>query len=240
MDKNYADRVAIRRSLIQQHGARVHGCLPSGESAVHELYCFLLGTYLPQRYPTMFRVTADGKIFHNLVTGRTFPTVPATSDMAAALRNLGETVEDDIFLLHQTPEGHMSVAFVCCFPAGFDGSEKLGKLLADIHGPVPSYEKIGPSMEKFFAKLEVGKSVKRMNVGNLNCCYPCVVSFMQPSNPVDSGRFRLMISYSTATGTRLRKTRSRRSTQSSILKTYVAPPLLLQLMTFPLFFFFFY
>lgn len=169
MDKNYADRVAHRRALIQQHGATVHGCTPAGEGAVHELYCFLLGTYLPQRYPTMFRLSTDGKTFHNLVTGREFPTVPDTSDMDAALRILGETVEDDMFLLHQTPEGHRSVAFVCCFPAGFDGSEKLDKLLVEIHGPVPSYEKIGPSMEKFFAKLEVGKSVKRMNVGILPC-----------------------------------------------------------------------
>lgn len=84
--------------------------------------------------------------------------------MDGALRTLAETVEEDMFLLHETEEGHFSDAFVCCFPSGFDPSQKLGKLLRDIHGPVPSYEKIGSSMEKFFSRLEVGKNVKRMNV----------------------------------------------------------------------------
>ena len=81
------------------------------------------------------------------------------------MKVIGETIEDDIFLLHQTPEGHRCVAFLCCFPSGFDPSTKLGKVLKDIHAPVPSYEKIGASMERFFSRLEVGKSVKRVNVG---------------------------------------------------------------------------
>ncbi|KAK3384892.1 hypothetical protein B0H63DRAFT_395002, partial [Podospora didyma] len=56
-----------------------------------------------------------------------------------------------------------SVAFLCCRPAGFDPSEKLGKLLAAIHGPVPAYDKIGFSMERFFARTEVGRGAKRVN-----------------------------------------------------------------------------
>ncbi|KAG8413625.1 hypothetical protein J3458_012694 [Metarhizium acridum] len=67
------------------------------------------------------------------------------------------------FLLHETPSGHLCVAFMCCFPSGFDPSEKFGNLLKDIHAPVPSYSKIGASMERFFSKLQVGKSVKRLN-----------------------------------------------------------------------------
>lgn len=163
MDKNYLDRVTLRRTLLQEQAATVHGCTPSGLPAVQELYAYLLTTYLPTRYPSMFRLSPDGKTFHNLVTERHFPTLaPSSGD--EALRILGETVEEDMFLLQETPEGHESVAFACCFPAGFDPSEKLGKLLRDIHGPVPSYEKIGASMERFFGKLEAGKSVKRMNV----------------------------------------------------------------------------
>ncbi len=79
---------------------------------------------------------------------------------------LGETVEEDLFLLRETPRGHESVAFMCCFPSGFDPSTKLGRLLSEIHEPVPGYDKIAQSMERFFGKLEVGKSVKRMNVSH--------------------------------------------------------------------------
>lgn len=104
------------------------------------------------------------------------------------LRILGETVEDDMFLLLQDDAAqggeHRAVAFMCCHPAGFDPSSKLGKRLAEIHGPVPAYEKIGASMERYFGRLEVGKEVKRMNVSissvwlsvsYLIAPFPCVV-----------------------------------------------------------------
>lgn len=195
IDKNYLDRVNLRRELIAQHGRTVHGCLTSGRDAVREVYSFLLGEYLPCRYPTMFELSADDKTFHNLVTGREHPTVPASDDMASALRVIGETVEDDMFILHHTPEGHFTDAFVCCFPAGFDGSEKLGKLLGDVHAPVPSYDKIGPSMERFFRKLEVGKSVKRTNVSRSPGRCPSPASKMLTHG---SGRYKRAESCSTA------------------------------------------
>ena len=129
-----------------------------------ELYSYLLELYLPMRYPSMFALQSDG-VFANLVTKTTFPVQPP-GDPFYALRVLCETVEDDLFLLKQTEQGHRLVAFVCCFPSGFDPSDKLGKVLRGIHEPVPGYNKIETSMERFFGRLEVGKSVKRMNVCN--------------------------------------------------------------------------
>ncbi|KAF6809374.1 hypothetical protein CSOJ01_06962 [Colletotrichum sojae] len=163
IDSNYLDRVTERRDVIKQHGPVVLGAVPEGIAALHEVWTYLLSDYLPKRYPTMFSLSDDGLRFHNKVTGVSLPLTPP-EDPDAALRALGETVEDDLFLLVETPEGHRAVAFVCCHPAGFDPSDKLGKLLKDIHTPVPSYEKIGASMERFFSRLQVGKSVKRMNV----------------------------------------------------------------------------
>ncbi|PHH88556.1 hypothetical protein CDD83_7374 [Cordyceps sp. RAO-2017] len=162
IDSSYLNRVNLRRELIRQHGEKVYGYVDGGSVAVQELYAFLMNDYLPTRFPTIFKLSDDGKEVKNEVTGRTSPAISA-EDPDAALRTIGETVEEDMFLVHETPNGHASVAFVCCFPAGFDPSAKLGKLLKDIHGPVPSYEKIGPSMERFFSKLQVGKSVKRLN-----------------------------------------------------------------------------
>ncbi|KAJ5965933.1 hypothetical protein N7481_012647 [Penicillium waksmanii] len=160
VDNQYLDRVTIRRNIIAEYKNTVHGCLPGGESAVHELYSYLLTHHLPARFPDLF--TFQGKIFHNRATGKSFPTTPP-QDPETCLRILGETVEEDIFLLEETETTHRCLAFTCCFPTGFDPSSKLGLDLQGIHGPVPAYEKIGPSMERFFRKLEVGKSVKRMN-----------------------------------------------------------------------------
>ncbi|KAK2014634.1 hypothetical protein LZ32DRAFT_528174 [Colletotrichum eremochloae] len=161
-DKAYLDRVTNRRKILKENTTKVAGALPEGIPALHETWTYLLSEYLPMRYPTMFSLSEDRATFQNHITNISLPTTPP-EDPHTALQALGETVEDDMFLLVETPEGHRAVAFVCCHPAGFDPSDKLGKLMKDIHQPVPSYDKIGASMERFFSRLQVGKSVKRTN-----------------------------------------------------------------------------
>lgn len=139
------------------------GATPQGGDAVRELYSFLVGDYLPTRYPTIFTLDKDSDTMRNHIAEKAIPTCPP-DDSLTSFRILGETVEDDMFLLQETADGHRLVAFVCCFPSGFDPSSKLGKVLKDIHDPVPAYEKIGASMERFFSRLEVGKSIRRTNV----------------------------------------------------------------------------
>ncbi|KAL8282847.1 hypothetical protein RB600_006026 [Gaeumannomyces tritici] len=164
IDSSYLDQIAYRRRILTENATTVTGSVPEGVLPARELYEFLLVEYLPARYPDMFALEAQGADFRNKVTGRGFQTAPP-GDVLELLRVLGENVEDDLFLLVETPEGHRMVSFVCCHPSGFDPSAKLGKLLRDIHEPVPAYEKIGASMERFFAKLEAGKVVKRLNWG---------------------------------------------------------------------------
>ncbi|AEO67850.1 uncharacterized protein THITE_2116980 [Thermothielavioides terrestris NRRL 8126] len=162
MDSNYLDRVTARRALIAEHTSAVHGAIPSGHAPVAELYSYLLGTYLPARYPTMFELitstdTATATtttVFRNKVTHVDSPLHPPPRDPLEMLRLLGETVEDDMFLLLRDGDEHRAVAFVCCHPSGFAPAAKLGRRLAEIHAPVPAYEKIGPSMERYFRRLE--------------------------------------------------------------------------------------
>lgn len=148
---------------MAQHGKIVYGCTPHGVAALRELYSYLLADYLPRRYPSVFHLEQGNIHLHNVVTGNTHATI-APEDPDSALQILGETVEEDLFLLRETASGHECTAVVCCFPSGFTPCEKLGKLLSEIHEPVPHFDKIAKSMERFFGKLEVGRSVKRMNV----------------------------------------------------------------------------
>lgn len=191
LDSNYKGRIEKRRGVIANNPETAMGTVPIGggdgkaplpaaKAAVDELYNYLIASYLPARYPSIFIKTSTMTL-HNLITGNTFPCAPP-ADPLEAFRILGETVEDDLFLLQEenvtsnakTADGptnypdtsHRLIAFLCCFPSGFDPSSKLGLLLRDIHGPVPAYDKIGPSMERFFSRLEVGKSVRRLNVGD--------------------------------------------------------------------------
>ncbi|KIH91973.1 hypothetical protein SPBR_01805 [Sporothrix brasiliensis 5110] len=177
LDSNYRARIETRRRLMESNPNIVMGTIgtPGAKAAVDELYAYLMD-YLPARYSSIFTRAASTASLHNAATGQDIPRSPPTNPLDA-LRTLGETVEDDLFLLQeegiQTPAGdggsaypetsHRLVAFLCCFPSGFDPSAKLGLLLRDIHKPVPSYDKIGPSMERFFKRLAVGQSVRRLN-----------------------------------------------------------------------------
>lgn len=158
IDSGFVARLAERRAILASQGAGVHGVVRGGEAAVLDLHA-TLHSYLPQRYPGIF-TTKDGRL-HNALTGASTPL--SVSDPEEALRDIGTTVEEDFFVLAQEEGGHRCVAFVCCFPSGFDPADKLGKGLGAIHAPVPSYERIGPSMERFFARVEPGKPVSRLN-----------------------------------------------------------------------------
>ncbi|KAK4547675.1 hypothetical protein LTR36_000632 [Oleoguttula mirabilis] len=170
MDNTFQDRMKIRRSILDGHPEATKQCNKVAEAAVLEHYDWMVSTYLPQRFPTIYRPTstASGPQLYNSVS-ETHISVRPQSPMAA-LDTLGEHVDTDFLILlpsSTAPDGspiyHLE-AFVTCFPAGFSTREKCGHPLAAIHKPVPGYEaKLEKSMDRFFAKLEVGQAVKRAN-----------------------------------------------------------------------------
>lgn len=164
VDSQYLERTTLRRHVISEYNDTVHGYIPGSEAAVYELYSYILTHQLPKRFPALFKVQSGE--FHNLVTGKTSPANPP-KDPRLCLRILAETIEEDVFLLKDTGTTHVCMAFVCCFPAGFNPSEKLGADLTKIHTPVPHYEKIGPSMERYFRRIKPGQLVRRMNASSL-------------------------------------------------------------------------
>ncbi|KAN0083061.1 Protein of unknown function (DUF3445) domain containing protein [Elaphomyces granulatus] len=194
MDKTFKERLEYRRSLLLEHHDTViavnNDTDPRIRAAVSELYTFLLGTYLPGRYPTMFKLHRvnypSGKtvMLQNLVTEELWPVKLAKeAPTIRALETLIKTVDEDFLILlpeqddeetaaagELEEEGgetkYILEAFATGYPAGFDPRKKLGNCLARIHEPVPGYpERLEKSMDRFFDKLEVGKYVKRVNWG---------------------------------------------------------------------------
>ena len=144
-----------------------HGCV---KPAVDEFYTWLVGTYLPTRYPRMFQLRSSAgeksTFLHSLVTDETFPLSPEEIPLDT-LRVMGGLIEDDLLFLMPSNDGdgYALRGFVTCFPNGFNTSSKLGLKLRDIHKPVPQYkEKLEKSMDRFFQKLVVGRFIKRANV----------------------------------------------------------------------------
>ena len=113
MDKTYADRISFRRKIMAEEGEHVVAVNDQRiRPAVMELYQFLLGTYLPLRFPDMFKLHEanyeEGQTFmlENLVTHALFPAKPtARTTTTMLLETLGRTIDEEfLFLLPETEE----------------------------------------------------------------------------------------------------------------------------------------
>ncbi|KAL2072619.1 hypothetical protein VTL71DRAFT_11962 [Oculimacula yallundae] len=163
MDRNYLDRLEIRKQIMQEHREIAIQANSEVKPAVDELYTWLVNDYLPVRYPTMFSITPLGLL--NKVTS-THISLQPLPDPVKTFETLGENLDEDMLILLPSDDGdgYMLKGYVGCFPAGFNTKEKLGLKLRDIHTPVPGYkQKLELSMDRFFDRLEVGKVVKRAN-----------------------------------------------------------------------------
>jgi len=183
MDKTYKERILYRRKILKEHHETVIAMHdesdPRAIAAVKEFYRYIMSTYLPVRYPTVFRLhetafeTGKAYMLENLVFNELYPSeVTELTSPMRALEILYKTVDEDyLILLPDKSDGddtkdakYRLVAYETCYPAGFNPRQKLGKLLADIHDPVPGYhEKLEKSMDRHFASIAVGKYVKRVN-----------------------------------------------------------------------------
>jgi len=162
---------------MASHPHTVLGANTAVQPAVNELYTWLTNTYLPTRFPLLFFLrpssssssTQHHHTLHNTATNDTYPLTPPASPIDT-LRLLGTALDDDILFFLPSPDdgagdGYSLQGFVTCFPSGFDTSRKLGLKVRDIHGPVPGYRaKLETGMERFFARLEVGRFARRVNV----------------------------------------------------------------------------
>ncbi|RDW75812.1 hypothetical protein BP5796_06633 [Coleophoma crateriformis] len=157
IDNKYLERVNLRKRLLSEERDTCLAALDSSKPAVDEFYTWMIGTYLPTRYPLMFRISDASKLL-NTATGELIPLEPPSTPVSA-LEILGRTIEDDLnFLLPaEDGDGYSLHGTVACFVNGFSMARLLNVKLRDIHKPVPSYkEKLELSMDRFFERLEVG------------------------------------------------------------------------------------
>lgn len=180
IDRDYLSRVTIRRQIFDEHLATVLGSTPRVKPAVDELYTWMMNTYLPQRFPTMFTLSKTSttssspqNCLNNTATNETLLTTPY-ADPSNSLRTLGSHIDSDMLILLPTETEPTSdtntnptytlAGFQVCMPNGFNTASKLNLTLSHIHDPVPRYkEKLEKSMDRFFARIAVGQFAKRSN-----------------------------------------------------------------------------
>lgn len=79
----------------------------------------------------------------------------------------GALWEPDFLLLRPRDDGQfVLVGGALCFPTGWALEEKMGRPVAEIHGPVPGLnEKLGPQIDQFLGRLKPGAVFFRQNWG---------------------------------------------------------------------------
>jgi hypothetical protein len=173
-DRTYATGIQTRRETIEQNPQTALQCTDAAAPAASELYEWMFGTYLPRRFPSMFAIhpepgRAGGQCLINAVTGESV-ALTAPESPREALQTLGGQVDADFIIMLPSsraedggPIYHLQ-GFVNPCPAGFNLYERLGLPLSGVHAPVPGYtSKLERSMDRTFARLELGRLVRRRN-----------------------------------------------------------------------------
>ncbi|KAF5692404.1 hypothetical protein FDENT_2926 [Fusarium denticulatum] len=160
IDKTLEERLALRRKIVSEHSDMVIASESCSKAAVKELYEWMVKTYLPRRYPSLYRSEGD------ILVGPASTKLPLDppNDVDKILRLLAENIDAELFFLQRQGDTYVAKALILCYAFSFNPSLKLNKTLAEIHGPVPGYkEKLERPMNRYFTSLPKGKVVKRHN-----------------------------------------------------------------------------
>lgn len=165
MDRGYLARIQERKRLIQTKAEFTIGTGPCVNPAIEELYTEIMIDYLPRRYPTIFSVKE--MTVYNAITGSTYPLSTAGLTPEEMLQLLGTNVEEDFYFMCPDDDGGQFRlrGYIACFPGGFLSPARVGESLREIHQPVPGFEeKLGWSADRYFARMQPGQFIGRMNV----------------------------------------------------------------------------
>lgn len=137
-------------------GDAVYRALPESVPAQRELYAALL-THLLQDHGTDYqRNGAQLQV----------PQCQLQWELGAepSLWQASLWVQDDICLLQESPAGYRLTAASLCAASFWRLEDKIGRVIDNIHGPVPGYQQqLAPQLNRFFGRLEVQRPVWRSN-----------------------------------------------------------------------------
>lgn len=159
MDKWYVRYIEEKAKIMGEHGKSCCDWLPESEDACEELLETIV-KHMVARYPACFKKTGQG--IHNLITGEQIDLRKPYK--LHPLQYISKLAKEDFYVVKQRPDGrHYLVAGAVPFPgAHFSVQKILGQHIDVIHTDVPYYEeKLKPSMERWFSKLQPCNPVER-------------------------------------------------------------------------------
>lgn len=154
VDSAYSQQLAGKAALLRAQRDEVLVCLPEAEDAA----CEVLDQVL--------HLLAKRDDFHVLQTSVRRPDGETVHlDRAAPLETLSRLIQEDICILQKKGGAHRLTAALLCFPASWTLSEKIGRTLPTIHGPVAPYDTaIAKRVQRLFDGIRVAHPIWRANL----------------------------------------------------------------------------
>jgi dimethylamine monooxygenase subunit A len=131
-DAAMASQLGEKARLLAERPGEVFAELPESRPAQAELLALLVD-HLPRHFPALWR--HSNQHIEVLPTAQAIPLDGEESPLLTAAK----LVQDDLLLLQRGDAGWRLTAGSLCFPSSWVLSEKMGKVLADIHAPVPGF-----------------------------------------------------------------------------------------------------
>lgn len=155
---DWAEQLQQKDELLTQRYSEVFASLPGSEAAQQEVLDLLV-THLLQYFPQHYQQQDDWLI--NISTGQRW----CCSEFADQPLDLaGRLVQEDLCLLLPSEAGYQLAAASVCFPSRWSMPEKLGRPVAEIHQPVPGYDrKLARPVNQVFQRLQPAYSGYRFN-----------------------------------------------------------------------------
>ena len=157
-DANLADQLAEKQQILDQYGDLAFRAEPGTEAAQQEVLD-ALADYLPEHHPALYR--RDGERMQ--VASK---TVNLGDDGTAALQRAGLLVQDDLVIMRKGDAGWRIAAAFLAFPSSWSLAEKFGKVMGEVHAPVPDFQagsRNAGLIERMFDNLSPDRFVVRWN-----------------------------------------------------------------------------
>lgn len=157
-DANLGFELAEKRHLVAEHGDKVL-CAEAGTEDAQREILERLTHYLTTRHPDLYQ--RDGDRMH--MAGH---TVDLSDETMLPIHRAGLLVQDDLVIMRRGENGWRVAAAFLAFPSSWKLSEKFGKVMDEVHAPVPGFQGGSRNAElinRMFDRLQPGNPVRRMN-----------------------------------------------------------------------------
>ena len=158
IDRLYPAEMAERRQLLAERHADVFAAEPVSLAARAETLR-MVSASLCRHHPGWFSL--DSRQLRNGLTGETWDFAHPPCD---PLELAGRLVQEDLCLVQMAEAGPVFTAGVLCFPSRWRLREKIGRQLAEVHGPVPLYaNRLARPVDRFMEHVKAGPIASRLN-----------------------------------------------------------------------------